>query len=75
MTDAEILSFCKDRNVEIYTRYEAATESLLIRLRRGNYAIDRRISGEDVFQSAFGMTIRVTLRQMAAALDDMEEKK
>lgn len=75
MTYEEVLAFCKDYNVEISSRYIVETDSILVRVRRGDYAIDEHISAHIATGAGFGLIIRLILRQMTATLNNMEEKK
>jgi len=44
-------------------------------VRRGDYAIDEHISARLTTGAGFGLTIRLILRQITDALNNMEEKK
>lgn len=75
MDTQSILQFCKERNVEIYIRYNTSFDSLVIRLRRKQNFIERIISRFDVSSLAFGPTILIILRSMADELDRAEKEK
>lgn len=75
MDEQSILQFCKERNVAIYTCYDFRTECYVIRMRRGQRAIERRIDEEEVVKLGFGLTARIILRSMADELDRAEKEE
>lgn len=75
MDTKSILQFCKERNVEIYIRYDNFLDCLVIRVRRKQNIIERGISRFDVPNLAFGPTILIILRSMADELDRAEKEK
>lgn len=74
MDEQSILRFCKERNVEIYTRYDDFLDCLVIRMRRKRNFVERQISRSEVVNEAFGLTIRVILRSMADEIDRTEKE-
>lgn len=75
MNEQSILQFCKERNVAIYTCYDFRTECYVIKMRRGQRAIGRRIDEEEVVKLGFGLTARIILRSMADELDRAEKEE
>lgn len=75
MDEQSILQFCKERNVEIYTCYDFRTECYVIKMRRGQSAIERRIDGGEAVKLGFGLTARIILRSMADELDRAEKEE
>ena len=73
MDTQSILQFCKERNVEIYIRYDDFLDCLVIRVRRKQNIIERGISRFDVSNLAFGPTILIILRSIADELDRAEK--
>lgn len=73
MDTQSILQFCKERNVEIYIRYDDFLDCLVIRVRRKQNIIERGISRFDVSNLAFSPTILIILRSMADELDRAEK--
>lgn len=69
MTVKELLDFCAEREVDIYTRYDFIGDSLIVKMRKKNVETDTVISLEEAASAGFGLTIRFILRQMAAELD------
>jgi len=69
MTVKEVLDFCAEREVEIYTRYDFICDGLIVKMRKKNVETDTFISREEATSAGFGLTIRFILRQMAAELD------
>lgn len=74
-----ILRFCKERSVEIYTRYDWVSDCLVIKMRRKQNIIEKRISifeidRFEVGNSAFGLTAGIILRSMADELDKTEKE-
>ena len=65
----ELLDFCAEREVEIYTRYDFICDGLIVKMRKKNVETDTVISREEATSAGFGLTIRFILRQMAAELD------
>lgn len=65
----ELLDFCAERGVEIYTRYDFIGDSLIVKMRKKNIETDTVISREEAASAGFGLTIMVILRQMAAEPD------
>ena len=57
MTVKEVLDFCAEREVEIYTRYDFICDGLIVKMRKA------------AASAGFGLTIRFILRKMAAELD------
>lgn len=66
----ELLKICEKRNVEIIWRYDHTTDSFIIRARRGNYCVERTLFCEDCYNTAFGLTIRIILRNMIDEIDE-----
>lgn len=75
MDEQSILRFCKERNVEIYTRYDDFLDCLVIRMRRKRNFVERQISQSDFVNEAFGFTIRIILRSMADEIDRAEKEE
>lgn len=75
MDTQSILQFCKERNVEIYIRYDDFSDCMEIRLRRKQNFITRRISRFKLADLAFSLTILVILKDMADELDSAEKGK
>ena len=69
MTVKEVLDFCAEREVEIYTRYDFICDGLIVKMRKKNVETDTAISREAAASAGFGLTIRFILRKMAAELD------
>lgn len=69
MTAKELLDFCAEREVEIYTRYDFIGDSLIVKMRKKDVETDTVISREEAASAGFGLTIRFILRQMATELD------
>lgn len=65
----ELLDFCAEREVEIYTRYDFIGDSLIVKMRKKDVETDTVISREEAASAGFGLTIRFILRQMATELD------
>ena len=69
MTAKELLDFCAEREVEICTRYDFISDSIIVKMRKKNVETDTAISREAAASAGFGLTIRFILRKMAAELD------
>lgn len=69
MTVKEVFDFCAEREVEICTRYDFISDSIIVKMRKKNVETDTAISREAAASAGFGLTIRFILRQMAAELD------
>lgn len=69
MTVKEVFDFCAEREVEICTRYDFISDSIIAKMRKKNVETDTAISREAAASAGFGLTIRFILRQMAAELD------
>lgn len=69
MTAKELLDFCAEREVEICTRYDFISDSIIVKMRKKNVETDTVISREEATSAGFGLTIRFILRKMAAELD------
>lgn len=69
----ELLDFCAKREVEIYTRYDFISDSLIVKMRKKGHEIEEAISREMATSKGFGLTIRVILRGMADELDKEED--
>ena len=69
MTAKELLDFCAEREVEIYTRYDFIGDSLIVKMRKKNIEAGTAISRGETTSAGFGLTIRFILRQMADELD------
>lgn len=75
MDEQSILQFCKERNVEIYTRHDDFSDCMVIRVRRKRKFVERQISRSDFVNEAFGLTIRIILRSMADEIDRAEKEE
>ena len=73
MDEQSILQFCKERNVEIYTCYDFRIECYVIKMRRGQSAIEWRIDRGESVKLGFGLTVRIILRRMADERDRAEK--
>lgn len=69
MTAKELLDFCAEREVEICTRYDFISDSIIVKMRKKNVETDTAISREAAASAGFELTIRFILRKMAAELD------
>lgn len=68
----EILNLCQKRGVEIYTRYDFITDTLIIKMRKGHFAVERTILADEITRSesaGFGLTARIILCSMADELE------
>lgn len=65
----ELLDFCAEREVEIYTRYDFICDGLIVKMRKKDIETDTVISREGAASAGFWLTIRFILRQMAAELN------
>lgn len=67
----ELLNFCKERGVEVFSRYDHITESLIIGMRkdRTQRGIELPIHGLVAASAGYGLPLRVILRNMADELD------
>lgn len=65
----ELLDFCAEREVEIYTRYDFICDGLIVKMRKKDIETDTVISREEAASAGFWLTIRFILRQMAAELN------
>lgn len=76
------MNFCKKHGVEFFVRYDLATDSFIIRVKKRKYGSkDERwfenevsISGSNVIDRGFGLTFRIILRNMADELDKLCEE-
>jgi len=69
MTAKELLDFCAEREVEICTRYDFISDSIIVKMRKKDIETDTVISREEAASAGFWLTIRFILRQMAAELN------
>lgn len=70
MTDEELLNFCEKREVEVFTHYDFARDSVIIKMRKKNLETTETVQRGDMVPRAFGLTISVILRRMADKLDE-----
>lgn len=66
----EILKLCESRNVDISWRYDRFWDKFIVRVRRNNYCVERAFRFEDCLNVAFGLTIRIILRDMINEIDE-----
>lgn len=64
----ELLDFCAEREVEIYTRYDFISDSLIVKMRKKGLETEEIIPRKEAASKGFGLTIRVILRVMADRL-------
>ena len=75
MKAEELLKFCEERGVEVFERYDIATERLIIRMRKADAqnarGAETEVSIDRVTATAggYGLTLRLILREMANKLD------
>lgn len=67
----EILKLCESRNVDISWRYDRSWDKFIVRVRRNNYCVERAFRFEDCLNVAFGLTIRIILRDMINEIDEV----
>lgn len=67
----ELLNFCKERGVEVFTSFDKYTNNLIIRMRKDatQRGIDVAVHPIAAASAGFGLTLRVILRNMADELD------
>lgn len=75
MDEKSILQFCKERNVEISTRYDSYMDCFIIRIRRKQNIIERAIGYLEFANMAFNLRIKSLIRDMADELDRAEKGK
>lgn len=75
MDEKSILQFCRERNVEICTYYDFKMDCLVIRMKRKQNIIERRINCLEAKSSDFGLNARITIRSMADELDKAEKEE
>lgn len=66
----EVLKLCKSRNVVISWRHDHIFDKFVLRVRRKNYCVERVFGFEDCLNAAFGLTIRIILRDMINEIDE-----
>ena len=54
MTAKELLDFCAEREVEIYTRYDFIGDSLIVKMRKKDVETDTVISREEAASAEIG---------------------
>ena len=69
MTVKELLDFCAEREVEIYTQYDFICDGLIVKMRKKGIETKTVISRWEAASAGFGLTIRIVLRHMADELD------
>lgn len=66
----EVLELCKQRNVEIYEKYDFYSNKFTVRVRRDNYCVERAFPYEDYCKAGFGLIIRISLTDMINEIDE-----
>ena len=65
----EVIDFCIQREVSLYTTYDFITDSIIIVMRKNGHKAKISVSRDMALSAGFGLTLRIFLRNMADKLD------